>query len=91
MMMMKNDNDMMIMMTGMIIITTTIIRIFHGCEVWIEKSVPRVIVWQHRAVLRGARLVDMYYCYEFTWSKDKQATQAGNNHSPESQYAFVCN
>ena len=26
-----------------------IIRIFHGCEVRIEKSVPRVTVWHHEA------------------------------------------
>ena len=33
-----------------------IIRIFHECEVLIEKSVPRVTVWQHKVLTSIAKL-----------------------------------
>ena len=32
------------------------IKILHECEVLIEKSVPRVTVWHHEALLSDAKL-----------------------------------
>ena len=30
-------------------------RILHGCEVWIENSIPRVTVWHHKALPSDAK------------------------------------
>ena len=35
------------------------IRIFHECELLLEKSVPRVAVWHHEALPSDAKLYPM--------------------------------
>ena len=39
---------------------SVIIRILHECQVWIDKSVPRVTFWHHEA--RRAK-IDFYTIY----------------------------
>ena len=56
------SNKIYVDLVGLEIHQHKIIRILHECQVWIDKSVPRVTFWHHEARRNAAKL-DFYSIY----------------------------